>query len=51
MPNQENDLNCNNKKKHIGNDYVTIVYNESEEEYDLHTVKACIYFHYLFESI
>lgn len=25
---------------HIGNDYVTIVYNESGEEYNIHTLKV-----------
>ncbi|XP_065212023.1 tuberin [Planococcus citri] len=40
MPNKENDVNCNNKKKHIGNDLVSIVYNESGEEYNLNTVKC-----------
>lgn len=40
MPNNKQDPNCNEKKKHIGNDYVTIVYNESGEEYDLKTIKA-----------
>lgn len=40
MPNKESDVNCNNKKKHIGNDYVTIVYNESGEEYNMNTVKV-----------
>ncbi|XP_055905756.1 tuberin [Eupeodes corollae] len=40
MPNHENDPNCNEKKKHIGNDYVSIVYNESGEEYNLNTIKG-----------
>ncbi|XP_071440421.1 tuberin-like [Hetaerina americana] len=30
----------NEKKKHIGNDYVTIVYNESGEDYNIQTVKG-----------
>lgn len=42
MPNKETDTNCNNKKKHIGNDHVTIVYNESKEEYDPKTLKVSI---------
>lgn len=47
MPNKEKDVFCNEKKKHIGNDFVTIVYNESGEEYNLNTIKgqfnyACI---------
>ncbi|XP_055383497.1 tuberin [Condylostylus longicornis] len=40
MPNKENDPNCNQKKLHIGNDYVSIVYNESGEEYNLQTIKG-----------
>lgn len=40
MPNKETDVHCNNKKKHIGNDYVIIVYNDSGEEYDLRTMKV-----------
>ncbi|XP_065085709.1 tuberin isoform X2 [Ochlerotatus camptorhynchus] len=40
MPNNKQDPNCNEKKKHIGNDFVTIVYNESGEEYDLKTIKG-----------
>lgn len=40
MPNKDTDVHCNNKKKHIGNDYVIIVYNDSGEEYDLRTVKV-----------
>lgn len=40
MPTRENDPNCNAKKLHIGNDYVTIVYNESGEQYNIRTVKC-----------
>ncbi|KAJ8913200.1 hypothetical protein NQ315_016142 [Exocentrus adspersus] len=40
MPNKENDPNCNNKKLHIGNNYVTIVYNESGEEFNISTIKG-----------
>ncbi|RZF45475.1 hypothetical protein LSTR_LSTR009346 [Laodelphax striatellus] len=41
MPNHEDvDPNFNNKKKHIGNDFVTIVYNESGEDYNIKTLKA-----------
>ncbi|XP_060521768.1 tuberin [Cylas formicarius] len=40
MPNKESDPNCNNKKMHIGNDCVVIVYNESGEEYDISTIKS-----------
>lgn len=41
MPNKESDANCNNKKRHIGNNNVTIVYNESGEEYNINTIKVC----------
>ncbi|XP_075164593.1 TSC complex subunit tuberin isoform X2 [Haematobia irritans] len=34
------DPNCNEKKKHIGNDYVNIIYNESGEEYNLNTISG-----------
>lgn len=40
MPNKEQDPLCHEKKKHIGNDYVTIVYKESNEEYNLNTIKG-----------
>lgn len=40
MPNKEQDPNCHEKKKHIGNDFVSIVYNESGEEYNLATIKV-----------
>ncbi|XP_058129773.1 tuberin [Anopheles ziemanni] len=40
MPNKKQDPHCNEKKKHIGNDFVTIVYNESGEHYDLKTIKG-----------
>ncbi|KFB51320.1 tuberous sclerosis complex 2 (TSC2) [Anopheles sinensis] len=40
MPNKKQDPHCNEKKKHIGNDFVTIVYNESGEQYDLKTIKG-----------
>ncbi|KAK4874613.1 hypothetical protein RN001_013973 [Aquatica leii] len=47
MPNKESDPNCNNKKRHIGNNNVTIVYNESGEDYNINTIRgqfnfACI---------
>ena len=40
MPNKESDPNCNAKKLHIGNDYVTIVYNESGADYKIGTIKV-----------
>lgn len=42
MPNKDQDPNCHEKKKHIGNDFVSIIYNESGEEYNLATIKVCI---------
>lgn len=42
MPtNLQDDPNCNEKKKHIGNDFVKIIYNESGEEYNLTTISVC----------
>ncbi|XP_034935459.1 tuberin [Chelonus insularis] len=40
MPTQQSDPKSTKKKQHIGNDYVTIVYNESGESYDIQTVKG-----------
>ncbi len=43
MPNNlERDPNCNKKKRHIGNDYVAIVYNNAGngQDYKLGTVKG-----------
>ncbi|CAL8330550.1 unnamed protein product [Lota lota] len=40
MPNRESDKGCCNKKRHIGNDFVVVVYNDSEEEYKLGTIKG-----------
>ena len=40
MPNKENDPNCHSKKLHIGNDFVTIVYNESKTAYKMGTIKV-----------
>jgi tuberous sclerosis protein 2 len=41
-PTLESDPNCNEKKKYIGNDFATIVYNESGEDYNLNTIKVNI---------
>uniref|UniRef100_A0A8C4WWL8 Tuberin n=1 Tax=Eptatretus burgeri TaxID=7764 RepID=A0A8C4WWL8_EPTBU len=38
MPNKETDKNCSNKKRHICNSYVTVVYNDSHDEYKLGTL-------------
>ncbi|XP_069184781.1 tuberin [Procambarus clarkii] len=40
MPTKESDPNCNGKKRHIGNNYVTIVYNESGKPYNINTIKG-----------
>ncbi|KAL4240095.1 Tuberous sclerosis 2-like protein [Mactra antiquata] len=40
MPNKEGDPNCNAKKLHIGNDYVTVVYNDSDEDYKIGVIKG-----------
>lgn len=36
------DPSCSNKKLHIGNDFVTIVYNDSGVEYKFGTIKVCM---------
>ncbi|KAL1116002.1 hypothetical protein AAG570_005497 [Ranatra chinensis] len=40
MPNLANDPKATNKKLHIGNNFVAIVYNDSGEEYNFQTLKA-----------
>ena len=40
MPNDCHDPQSNKKKRHIGNDYVAIVYNESGHPYTMGTVKG-----------
>ena len=40
MPNDLHDPQSNKKKRHIGNDYVAIVYNESGHPYTMGTVKG-----------
>lgn len=47
MPTTESDPQSNKKKRHIGNDYVAIVYNNSEEKYVMGTVKG----QFIFASI
>lgn len=47
MPNKKSDVCRNSKKLHIANDFVTIVYNESGEDYNLSTItgqvtSACV---------
>jgi hypothetical protein len=38
MPNLPSDQQCSNKKKHIGNDYVTIVYSDYGHPFDVNTI-------------
>lgn len=45
MPNRESDKGCCNKKRHIGNDFVMVVYNDSGEEYKLGTIKVNAHAH------
>ncbi|XP_033337917.1 TSC complex subunit tuberin isoform X3 [Megalopta genalis] len=40
MPTKSSDPKCTSKKQHIGNNYVTVVYNESGEPYNIQTVKG-----------
>lgn len=40
MPRKEQDPQGNYKKRHIGNDHVTVVYNNSEEEFDMGIIKV-----------
>lgn len=45
MPNKESDKGCCNKKRHIGNDFVIVVYNDSGEDYKLGTIKVRTFTH------
>lgn len=40
MPNKESDPKCNDKIRHIGNNHVCIVYNDSQEEFDFSVIKG-----------
>ncbi|KAI8435493.1 hypothetical protein MSG28_003790 [Choristoneura fumiferana] len=40
MPTAAADPTCNEKRKYIGNDYVSIVYNDSGEDFSIHTIKG-----------
>lgn len=40
MPNMESDHHYSNKKLHIGNNFVTIVYNNSSKAYQFGTIKV-----------
>ena len=51
MPNKDNDKTRNAKKLHIGNDYVTIVYNDSGEQYKIGTITVSFEKKIQFKSI
>lgn len=40
MPYKEKDAQCVSKKLHIGNDFVTIVYDDSKHGYNFGTIKV-----------
>nr|XP_032828475.1 tuberin isoform X1 [Petromyzon marinus] len=40
MPNMERDPVCCNKKRHVGNDFVMIVYNDSQEDYRMGIIRG-----------
>ncbi|CAF4953558.1 unnamed protein product [Pieris macdunnoughi] len=40
MPLAPGDPTCNEKRKYVGNDYVSIVYNDSGREFDILTIKG-----------
>lgn len=40
MPNYPHDVNFDGKKRHIGNDWVTIVFNDSGVDYDFGTISG-----------
>jgi hypothetical protein len=44
MPNNPSDQHFTNKKRHIGNDYVHIVWSESNQPYDPETITVPIVF-------
>ena len=40
MPTNPSNLQCSNKKLHIGNNFVTIVYNDSNRQFQFGTIKV-----------
>ena len=40
MPFKTSDTKCISKKRHIGNDFVTIIYDDSENGYSVGTIKV-----------
>lgn len=43
MPTSPKDPTCNEKRKYIGNDFVSIVYNDSGADFNIHTIKVYRY--------
>lgn len=50
MPIRANDLQCNEKIRHIGNDHVCIVYNDSGTPFELITIKVGVVFNRMLTS-
>lgn len=42
MPARESDPQCNNKNRHIGNNHVCIVYNDSKQPFQMSTIKVSL---------
>lgn len=40
MPTKDADKKCCDKKRHLGNDFVSIIYNDSGEDFKLGTIKV-----------
>lgn len=40
MPTKDVDKQCCDKKRHLGNDFVSIVYNDSGEDFKLGTIRV-----------
>ena len=40
MPTRDSDPGCNSKKMHIGNDFVTILYNDSQQAVKFGRIKV-----------
>lgn len=40
MPNKENDVRCVSKKMHIGNNFVTVIYDDTKHGYKFGTIKG-----------
>lgn len=47
MPNKETDSACHSKKMHIGNDFVTIVYDDSDTGYRCETITVSGFLFYI----